>query len=246
MLSHMSDMPRHLQLLWDAGTSTRPGRQPSLSIHEIGCVAVDIADAGGLSAVTMKNVAESLGLSTMGLYRYVDSRDSLLEVMIESAATEPPADITDPETGWREATHRWAHYFADGIRLHPWTLDMPAGTDLAPTPKALAWVDAGLRCLAGAGLPPAATLTALLCLDSVVRGAFRQSRAASAAGRSTSRGAEYVLATGALVAERFPALLAHAADLTAANPDAISTATLDSTINFVLDGIEAESARHRD
>ena len=235
----MSALPRHLQLLWDVGAPTRPGRQPSLSIHDIGRAAVDIADRGGLAAVTMKAVAGNLGLSTMSLYRYVDSREALLEVMIESAATYPPADLTDPGISWREATHRWAHYFAEGIRLHPWTLDLAAGTDLAPTPKALAWVDVGLRCLAGAGLRPAETLTALLCLDGVIRGAFRQSRTASAAGRSTARGIEYTLAASALVAERFPGLVAHAADLTAADPDALSTAVLDSAINLVLDGVEA-------
>ena len=246
MLFPMSALPRHLQLLWGAETSTRPGRQPLLSIHDIGRVAVDIADRDGLSAVTMKAVAGELGLSTMGLYRYVDSRESLLEVMTESAATDPPADLTDSGIGWREAAHRWAHYFAEGIRLHPWTLDLPAGTDLAPTPRALAWVDVGLRCLAGAGLPSAATFTALLCLDGVIRGAFRQSRTASAAGRATSRGVEYALATNALVAERFPALLAHAGELTSAKPDTLSTAMLDSAINLVLDGIEAERARPRD
>lgn len=246
MLCAMSDLPRHLQLLWDVETSTRPGRQPVLSIHEIGHVAVGIADSDGLSAVTMKAVAEGVGLSTMGLYRYVDSRESLLEVMIESAATEPPADITDSGIDWREAARRWAHYFAHGIRLHPWTLNLPAGTDLAPTPKALAWVDAGLRCLMRAGLSPADALTALLCLDSVIRGAFRQSQSASAGGGSTSRGAEYALATGTLIAERFPALLSCAADLGRANPDALTSATLDSAINYVLDGVEAERARSRD
>lgn len=246
MLCEMPDLPRHLQLLWNEGVSKRPGRRPSLSIHEIGCAAVDIADKNGLSAVTMKEVAKSLGISAMGLYRYVDSWESLLEVMVESAATDPPLDITDPAVDWREGAHRWAHYFADGIRLHPWILDLPNGADLAPTPKALAWVDAGLRCLAGAGLSPAATLTALLCLDGVIRGAFRQSQAASTAGRTSSRGAEYALATGALVAERFPALVSCATELAVANPDVLTTATLDSAINFVLDGIEAERARSRD
>lgn len=245
MLCGMPALPRHLQLLWGSETSTRPGRQPLLSIHEIGRVAVDIADSDGLSAVTMKAVAGGVGLSTMGLYRYVDSRESLLEVMVESAATEPPTDITDPEIDWREAARRWAHYFADGIRLHPWTLNLPAGTDLAPTPKALAWVDAGLCSLSRAGLSPADALTALLCLDSVIRGAFRQSQAAAAVGGSTSRGAEYALATGALVAERFPAIVSCAADLAKANPDALVAATLDSAINFVLDGVEAERLRPR-
>lgn len=242
----MPELPRHLQLLWHEGPPKRPGRLPSLSIHEIGRAAVDIADENGLSAVTMKAVAENLGLSTMGLYRYVDSREALLEVMIESAATDPPPDITDPAIGWREGAQRWAHYFAEGIRSHPWTLDLPDGTDLAPTPKALAWVDVGLRSLAGAGLSPAASLTALLCLDGVIRGAFRQSRAASATGRSSSRGAEYALATSALVAERFPTLLSCATELAGANPDVLTTASLDSAINFVLDGIEAEHSRLRD
>lgn len=246
MLSVMSALPRHLQLLWGQAPSTRPGRQPFLSIHEVGRAAVGIADREGLSAVTMKAVAGKLGMSTMGLYRYVDSRDSLLEVMVESAATDPPARLADPGLGWREATRLWAHYFAEGIRLHPWTLDLPVGSDLAPTPRALAWVDAGLHCLAGAGLPSASNLNALLCLDGVIRGAHRQARTASTAGASNSRGVEYTAAANALVAERFPTLLAHAADLAAADPDALSTAMLDSAITLVLDGIEAERVRTRD
>lgn len=243
MLDSMSALPRHLEILWRAEPSARPGRQPQLSIYEVGRAAVDIADRGGLSAVTMKAVAGKLGLSTMGLYRYVDSRDSLLEVMIESAATEPPSDLTAPGVDWRDATQRWAHYFAEGIRSHPWTLDLPMGTDLAPTPKALAWVEVGLRCLSGAGLPPAANLTALLSLESVIRGAYRQSLAASSAGISSSRGSEYALAASALIAERFPTVVAHSDDLAAAKPDKLSTTMLDSAITLVLDGIEAERAR---
>ncbi|NKQ53832.1 helix-turn-helix transcriptional regulator [Amycolatopsis sp. K13G38] len=54
-------------------------------------VAIGIADAEGLDAVSMRRVAAALGYTTMSLYRYVPAKEQLIEVMADLAAGEPPA-----------------------------------------------------------------------------------------------------------------------------------------------------------
>jgi AcrR family transcriptional regulator len=67
-----------------APTST-PGRA-----REIADAAVSLADAGGMGSVSLAAVAADLGLTTTALYRYVDSKDSLVAMMVDTAVGPPP------------------------------------------------------------------------------------------------------------------------------------------------------------
>ena len=67
----------------DARRGSRPGPAPSLTIPTIAAAAVDLADARGLPAVTMRSLAAALGVSAPGLYRYIDARDELLGHMVD-------------------------------------------------------------------------------------------------------------------------------------------------------------------
>ena len=103
----MTDLPRYLQLLWDKEPEGRRGPKPSRSIEEIGAAAGTIADTHGLDAVSMKSVANAIGLTTMSLYRYVDSKDELYAVMLD-LAYGPPGLSYPPDAGWRDRITTWA------------------------------------------------------------------------------------------------------------------------------------------
>jgi AcrR family transcriptional regulator len=62
---------------------------------------VKVADAGGISAVSMQRVASDLGYPKMSLFRYVTGKAELLAVMIEEAMGAPP-DMTAVAGGWRD------------------------------------------------------------------------------------------------------------------------------------------------
>lgn len=75
------------------------GRPPEWSREQITAAAIAVAGADGLSAVTMRRVATELGTGAASLYRHLETRDDLLDLMIDSALSgyEPP-----PVTGdWR-------------------------------------------------------------------------------------------------------------------------------------------------
>lgn len=113
---------RVLDLLWNpsATTGTR-GPKPRLSHRQVIDAGVALADAEGLSQLSMRKVAAALDVGAMSLYTYVPGRDELIELMIDAAYAEH--GLPDGALGWRERLEQiiresWALY-----RRHPWLLD---------------------------------------------------------------------------------------------------------------------------
>jgi len=141
----LPDLPPRLALAW--GVAERPERAPrrELSIERIVEAAVEIADAEGLGGVSMARVAQSLGFTTMSLYRYVTSKDDLLLLMQESVldVEYPPAH--EP-ADWRAELREWVLFSMALFRRHSWILDIPV-TSAPLTPNNLRITDMGLRAL---------------------------------------------------------------------------------------------------
>lgn len=95
------------------------GPKPVYSRAQITEAAIRIADAEGLEAATMRRIAAEIGAGAMSLYRYIPSRDNLVELMADRAMGE--IDIMGMPSGdWRTDLTR----YADGLRAmwlrHPW------------------------------------------------------------------------------------------------------------------------------
>lgn len=128
MAAHGSGDPARLVgLLWSAPAA--PSRT-GLSTARVTEVAIALADEEGLSAVTMRRVAEALGVGAMSLYTYVPGRAELVELMLDRVAGQVytggdlPGAVRDA-SGWRAGVLRvvdanWAHHLR-----HPWTTDVP-------------------------------------------------------------------------------------------------------------------------
>ncbi|GEL24710.1 TetR family transcriptional regulator [Pseudonocardia sulfidoxydans NBRC 16205] len=100
----------------------RTGRPAEWSRAQITEAALAVADADGLAAVTMRRVASRLGTGAASLYRYVATRDDLLDLMADAAlAAFTPA----PDSGdWRDdlvADHIGVLHL---LRARPWLLDI--------------------------------------------------------------------------------------------------------------------------
>ncbi|HEY3560722.1 MAG TPA: TetR/AcrR family transcriptional regulator [Kribbella sp.] len=161
------ELPRVLQQLWGIEGRSRPGPKPAFHISDIARAAIKLADAGGLGAVSMSKVAAELGFTTMSLYRYVDAKDDLYVVMLEHAFDVPPT--LDPALGWRDRITAWAEAFRDGLRRHPWILQVPV-QDPPLSPNQLAWMESGLEAFDGTPLTPQDRLSAMLLVNIYVRG----------------------------------------------------------------------------
>jgi AcrR family transcriptional regulator len=118
--------------VWSRPERGSRGPAPERSRAQITTAAVELADAGGLAAVSMRQVATRLGTGPASLYRYVASRDDLLDLMTDSVAGE--IDLTVPGSGdWLADLVALAGR-AKAVHLrHPWLPDAQAGrTVLGP------------------------------------------------------------------------------------------------------------------
>lgn len=204
------DLPPRLALAW--GVAERPERAPKreLSIERIVEAAIEIADADGLAAVSMAKVAQSLGFTTMSLYRYVTSKDDLLLLMQEAAldVEYPPAH--EP-ADWRAELREWAQFTMAVFASHPWFLDIPV-TGAPLTPNNLRGADSGLRALRSTPLDDEEKMSVILLVSGYARNAARLqtdlARAvATVDGDVTVQGSGWLDALRELVDEvRFPYL----------------------------------------
>jgi AcrR family transcriptional regulator len=165
------DLRRSIALLWGLTGAGRRGPKPSRSVDEVVLAAIGVADTEGLQAVSMRRVAEALGLSPMSLYTYVPSKAELLDLMLDHVA----AEIEDPGPaleGWRaklehQARQRWAM-----AQRHPWI--MQVATHRPPLgPNVLATAEATLRAIDGVGLDDQEIQLVSALTANYVRGAVR-------------------------------------------------------------------------
>jgi len=104
--------------LWARVGETAEPSRVVLSPTRIAGAGIQIADADGLDAVSMRKVASRLNSGTMSLYRYVASRDELVELMVDQVyATFTLA----PKTGdWRHDLTEAARRIHQTTLEHPW------------------------------------------------------------------------------------------------------------------------------
>src|SRR5690349_10100499 len=95
------DQSHAMRLLWGKQPDDGPrrGPKPAFTLEQITRTGIEIADADGITALTMQRVADELGFTKMALYRYVPGKDELVALMTDAALGDPP-----PLTGrgWRE------------------------------------------------------------------------------------------------------------------------------------------------
>jgi AcrR family transcriptional regulator len=131
-------------------------------------VAVALADAEGVEAVSMRKVAAALEVGTASLYGYVDSKDELYDLMIDWVEGEdgPPPPLSGD---WRGDLSRLAHRIRGSILRHPWMASITAGRpDFGP--NSLAWNEYGLAAMDDLGLTIDEMLIASEVLQAFVRG----------------------------------------------------------------------------
>lgn len=140
------ELPRELAILWRRPAPGRRGPKPGLTLEAITARAIDLADAEGLSAVSMSRLAEALGVTTMALYRYVASKDELLSLMCDAGVGLPPV-AADLGGTWRSRLLALCEAQLAIAAVHPWFMQL-AQTQTTVGPNRMAWVEAMLAALA--------------------------------------------------------------------------------------------------
>jgi AcrR family transcriptional regulator len=129
--------------------------------------AVQIADAEGVDALTMRRLADDLGFEAMSLYRHVKNKDDVLGGILDAVLAEVESPAGDGE--WDEAIRRSAISVTDAFERHGWATDLlmtPGGV----RPARLAYMNELLGRLREAGFSADTTYTAYHALDAHIFG----------------------------------------------------------------------------
>jgi AcrR family transcriptional regulator len=118
---------------------------------EIVDAALAIADEQGLDAVSMRAVAERIGLTPMALYGYFSSKDALLDAVTGRLVSEFAVPYAG--TDWRDRLSAMAHAVRDVARRHPSVFPLMFARP-SITPDAVRVVDMVYQALLDAGVPP--------------------------------------------------------------------------------------------
>src|SRR5918992_5705894 len=148
-------------------TARRPGRKPRVSREQVLDAALELADEGGLAAVTMASVGARLGVEAMSLYRHVGNKEEMLDGLVDLvfAEIEVPADARD----WREALRRRAVSAHAALRRHPWAIGLMESRS-QPGPATLGHHDAMVALLFRAGFDGRRAVRVYNLLDSYIYG----------------------------------------------------------------------------
>lgn len=181
--------------IWLRPERAEAGRPPRRSRAEITAAAVALADREGVDAVTMRRLAAELGTGAATLYRYLDNREDLLDLMIDSAGAEYL--LAAPGADWRADLIDIGEQARSIMRRHPWLAGLIA-TRSALGPNGVALLQHVLVVLDGHPAELSAKLEAFAVLMAVT-GAFVQAELAAGAG-TRARNTDYLqhaIASGA-------------------------------------------------
>ncbi|PZG23137.1 TetR/AcrR family transcriptional regulator [Nonomuraea aridisoli] len=130
--------------------------------------AIRVADRGGVEAITMRRVAQELGVEAMSLYHHVPNKDAILDGVVDMvfAAIELPRAGCDD---WREAIRARAFSARAVLSRHSWALGL-MDSRRNPGPATLRHHDAVLGVLREAGFTLPMAAHAISLIDSYISG----------------------------------------------------------------------------
>ncbi|WP_249266306.1 MULTISPECIES: TetR/AcrR family transcriptional regulator [unclassified Pseudonocardia] len=158
-----------IELLWDPPAPPRRGPRQKLTLDRVVEAGMAVA-ARSVDELSMRKVAQELGVGAMSLYTYVPGRDELFELMVDRAwgTRELPAR----DLGWRAQAEFHAHEAWRMYRKHPWLISsnlwrMPLGPHVLDVQEDL------YRAVSLAGLDPVTVVRSAGLIESHVFGAAR-------------------------------------------------------------------------
>lgn len=175
---------------------TAPATERELTRERIVRTAVEIADADGLTAVSMRSVTARLKVATMSAYRHVTSKDDLVLLMADTVFSE--LDLgAEAGAPWRARLEKGARALWALHRAHPWLAQIGPLTRPLILPNLMAYSEAMLHALDGHGLAPTTMLNVNVLLYGHVQGLAIQLEREVQARRSTGLSEDQWLATRA-------------------------------------------------
>jgi AcrR family transcriptional regulator len=214
--------------IWDYPEHGSRGPRPRHDRASIAALAVRIADAEGMEAVTMRRLSGELGIGVMSLYNYVPAKEHLAQLMTDHVAAEyayPRTRVRDP----RAAIADLARQGRDIARRHPW-LGALLHRPMPPGPGGLRYLDYFLGLLADSRLSSGARLEVITAISgfATMYGAMQ----AASVGQLASTAEQVQALDRAAAKGRYPNL---AAALATARPPRSHADIFGSAIERLID-----------
>ncbi|WP_232664379.1 TetR/AcrR family transcriptional regulator [Pseudonocardia sp. TRM90224] len=229
------DPARTMALLWRTAPGPRRGPKQGRTLDEIVAAALTLAARVGLMTLSMRAVAQHLGVGAASLYTYVPGKAELLELMVDAVVGARPLPVRGDDP--RAALDAYARAELAGYREHPWLLQVASARSVFG-PGVVARYDATLGL---PDLPAAQAVQAIAALDAYVRGAAAEVVEAEQAPERTGRSddewwaAHLPMLDELMTAERFPRLAA----VEAAGGFAVAATGRPYTLQRALDRFDA-------
>lgn len=228
----------------------RPVRQPApapvpegeLTRERIIAAAIALADAEGLSALSMRAVAARLGVAVMSIYRYIRGKDDLVLLMADAAYGEESYP-TDVPQGWRPRIELSARTLWILYRRHPWLAQVGSLTRPLLAPNLLVHGEWMLSALDGHGLDATTLFDLHVLLYSHVQGLAVhlewEAQAEAATGQSEDQRMDSLSPTLAGLREsgRFPTFARVVTSFDDDGYDLRLDALFESGLGALLDGL---------
>ncbi|MEY9856040.1 AcrR family transcriptional regulator [Catenulispora sp. GAS73] len=220
-----------------AGPSkTAAERRTPLTRDRVVAAGIGLADRDGIESISMRRVAQELGVEAMSLYTHVRTKDDLLDGMVDAVIGEIPTTAADSadSADWKSSLRQMSLAARAVVLAHPWA-PQPIETRTAPGPAALRYINAVLGVLREGGFTVAQAHHALHILGSRLLGFTQMLFDDSGDGdpEAAAAIADQLAPTFPHVAEMALAV-AHTGVLGPCDDDAEFAFALD----FLLDGLE--------
>ena len=154
--------------------------------------AIAIADAAGIGSLTMRSLAQELGVKPMSLYHHVANKEEILDGIIDVVFSE--IELPPDDADWRSAMRHRAISARSALARHPWAIPlMESRTN--PGPATLRQHDSMIGTLRRAGFSMQMNAHAYSLLDSYVYGfALQEANLPFDSPDTVPDGAEAILA----------------------------------------------------
>jgi AcrR family transcriptional regulator len=139
----------------------------ALSRERVLLGAVAVADANGIGGLTIRSLAQELGVKPMTVYHYVANKDEILDGIVDVVFSE--IDLPSADGEWRAEMHRRAGSARQVLRRHPWAIGL-LESRRSPGPATLRHHDATIGALRAGGFSIELTAHAYALLDSYTYG----------------------------------------------------------------------------
>ena len=147
--------------------SDSPPKRAPLSRERVLRAAVAIADAGGIGSLTIRSLAQELGVKPMTVYHHVANKDQILDGIVDLVFSE--IELPSADGDWRSELRRRATSARRVLRCHPWAIGLMESRT-TPGPATLRHHDAVIGALRAGGFSVEMTAHAYALLDSYIYG----------------------------------------------------------------------------